>query len=66
MQKTLGQVNLNVSLPCELIAVEGESVNSLSDVQAVLSPFGTGDEVTITVLSKGKTVTKSVKLVIEE
>jgi tetratricopeptide (TPR) repeat protein len=66
IQKGRGRVNLNVSLPCELIAVEGESVNSMSDVQAVLSPFGTGDEVTITVLSKSRNVTKSVKLVAEE
>jgi hypothetical protein len=65
LKKALGQVNLNVSLPCELIAVEGESVNALSDVQAVLSPFGTGDEVTITVLSDGRNLTKSVKLVEE-
>jgi len=66
IQKALGRANLNISLPCELIAVEGASVNSLSDVQAVLSPFGAGDEVTITVLSKGRNVTKSVELVAED
>jgi len=65
IQRFVGKLNMNVALPCELIAVEGESVNSLSDVQAVLSPFGAGDEVTISVLSKGKNVTKSVRLVEE-
>lgn len=65
IQRLVGKANMNVPLPCELIAVEGESVNSLSDIQAILSPFGAGDEVTISILSKGKTVTRSVRLVKE-
>ena len=63
VNKTLGKTKLNLSLPCELIAIEGEPVSSVSAVQAILSSYGPGDEVSISVISQKRTRTVSVMLV---
>lgn len=54
--------NLGVALPCELVAIEGTRVHKMSDVIAMLKPYGPGDEVSVALSSQGKRVTKTVKL----
>ncbi len=63
INRGLDQTRLNLQLPCELIAVEGAPVSSTDDVRAILSSNGPGDEVSISVISKGHTQAVSVELI---
>ena len=52
-----------LSLPCELVAIEGKPVKSLAEVDAVLSPYGPGEAVRVTVFSEGRTSRLDLSLV---
>ncbi len=50
-------------LPCRLVAVEGVSVRSRKELDAILSYYGAGEEVTLTLDSQNHQVTMDVALV---
>jgi tetratricopeptide (TPR) repeat protein len=65
IQKAEG-VELGVSLPCELTAIEGKPVQDTRDVAAVLRPYGPGDEVAVVLSSNGRKQTKNLRLIPDE
>ena len=63
IRRFTGGSRFNLSLPCELVAIEGKPVKSLAEVEAVLASYGPGEAVRVTVFSKGRTSRLDVSLV---
>lgn len=51
-----------IKLPCTLIAIEGRPINSVKEVDAVMTQYGVGDRISITVMSNNRNVSTEIEL----
>ncbi|MHC4227287.1 MAG: tetratricopeptide repeat protein [Planctomycetota bacterium] len=62
IQRFYKQPSEDVRCPCTLSSIDGRSVHSIAEAEALLDHYGADQEVSITVLSRGRHVTTDLQL----
>jgi len=52
----------DVRCPCTLVSIDGQSVRSIGEVRMLMGHYGAGEQVNVTVLSRGRYVTVDLQL----
>ena len=52
----------DVRCPCTLVSIDGQSIRSIAEVEMLMDHYGAGEEVSMTVLSRGRYVTADLQL----
>lgn len=52
----------DIKFPCTLIAIDGRPLGSIKEVEAIMTQYGVGDKMSITVLSEEKNISAEIKL----
>ena len=56
------RVSEEIKLPCTLIAIDGRPIGSIKEVDAIMTQYGVGDRISITVMSNNRNISAEIEL----
>ncbi|MBW8017507.1 MAG: hypothetical protein FVQ82_15110 [Planctomycetes bacterium] len=56
------KVSEQIKLPCTLIAIDGRPIGSIKEVDAIMTQYGVGDRISITVMSNNRNISAEIEL----